>query len=169
MRDALQPAELGGVVRVDEDERARFDAALRESGSLMPTPQSTVTSERVRALANFLSEGDVLRLRITRGDDEIELASRRRHASPSAPADRAEAAPLRVDTIKSDLVGIFHLGRPAPAEGEILDADRELGYIEALGIRTAVHSLGPGRLVAVMAVDEMPVEYGQPLFSIGRT
>jgi biotin carboxyl carrier protein len=63
---------------------------------------------------------------------------------------------------------VFHLSRPAPSEGQTFDGDRELGYIEALGIRTPVHSMGAGRLVRIAATDESPVEYGQPLFSIAR-
>ncbi len=65
-------------------------------------------------------------------------------------------------------MGIFHTSRPTPAEGEVLDGDRELGYIEALGIRTPIHSMGPGRLVSISARDGAPVEYGQPLFAIAR-
>lgn len=159
MRDSLPHSELAGVVRVD-----------RESGTVMSPEISTATSERVHALASFLNGGDAVRLRIVRGEDEIELA-KRGHADRSGRAnDRAapDAAPLRFDTVKADLVGIFHLGRPAPSEGEIFDDDRELGYIEALGIRTPVHSMGPGRLVSIEAADESPVEYGQPLFSIAR-
>ena len=36
-------------------------------------------------------------------------------------------------------------------------------YIEALGIRTPIHSMGAGRLVSVAAGDAAPVEYGQTL------
>ena len=158
MRDALPASELAGVIRVE-----------REGGTMMSSEISSAISERVRALANFLSSGDVVRVRIVRGDDEIELGRR------PQPADRrandravADATPLRFDTIKADLVGVFHLSRPAPSEGETFDGDRELGYVEALGIRTPVHSMGAGRLVRIAAADESPVEYGQPLFSIAR-
>jgi acetyl-CoA carboxylase biotin carboxyl carrier protein len=160
MRDALPPSELAGVIRVE-----------REGKIVMASEISSPLSERVRALASFLSDGDAVRLRIVRGDDEIELGRRRRHADrPGRENDRAaaDAATQRFDTIKADLVGIFHLSRPAPAEGEIFDGDRELGYIEALGIRTPVHSMGAGRLVRIAATDEAPVEFGQPLFSIAR-
>ena len=158
VRDSLPASELAGVVRVE-----------REGGTMTSPEISSAISERVRALANFLSSGDVVRVRIVRGDDEIELGRR------AQPADRrandravADATPLRFDTIKADLVGVFHLSRPAPSVGETFDGDRELGYVEALGIRTPVHSMGAGRLVRIAAADESPVEYGQPLFSIAR-
>jgi 2-amino-4-hydroxy-6-hydroxymethyldihydropteridine diphosphokinase len=159
MRDALPASELAGVVRVE-----------REGGIMMSSEISSAISERVRALANFLSSGDAVRVRIVRGDDEIEVGRRRHADRPRAANDRtiADATPARFDTIKADLVGVFHLSRPAPSEGQTFDGDRELGYIEALGIRTPVHSMGAGRLVRIAATDESPVEYGQPLFSIAR-
>jgi 2-amino-4-hydroxy-6-hydroxymethyldihydropteridine diphosphokinase len=160
MRDALPPAELAGVIRLE-----------RESSTNMSPEASLAISERVRALAKFLSGTDAVRVRIRRGDEEIELASRRRHASRSDRPNGwtgAETGPLRIDIVKADLVGIFHFSRPAPLEGETFDVDRELGYIEALGIRTPVHSMGAGRLIAIAAQDDAPVEYGQSLFSIAR-
>ncbi|HEX3369281.1 MAG TPA: 2-amino-4-hydroxy-6-hydroxymethyldihydropteridine diphosphokinase [Candidatus Cybelea sp.] len=169
MRDALDSSELAGVVRL-EGAFSRSDAVPRESGRLMSSTDAASVSDRVRALAAFLSEGDAVRVRIQRGDEEIELTAPRLTAARRGSADglSSEAGPLRVDTIKADLVGIFHLGRPAPAEGELLDGDRELGFIEALGIRTPIHSMGSGRLVSIAAADDAPVEYGQPLFSIAR-
>jgi acetyl-CoA carboxylase biotin carboxyl carrier protein len=75
---------------------------------------------------------------------------------------------VRLDAIKADLVGIFHLSRPAPSEGDLLEGDRELAYIEALGIRNPVRSLGAGRVVSIKRSDGDPVEYGQVLFEIDR-
>ena len=160
MRDALDASELAGVV-----------PAEREGLAAMPDVP-TFAGERVRALAQFLAQSDAVRVRIARGDDDVvEIvagAARAESPEPSTPHSRTETPAERVDTIKADLVGIFHSSRPSPAAGEVFDADRELGYIEALGIRTPVHSMGAGRLVAATAVDGMPVEYGQALFSIVR-
>ena len=58
---------------------------------------------------------------------------------------------------------------PEKPSRETFDGDRELAHIEALGIRTPVHSMGAGRLLRIAATDGSPVEYGQPLFSIART
>jgi len=125
---------------------------------------------RVHALAQFLSAGDALRVRIERRGETIEL-SRRPSGAPARTSGglaSGDAASRRLDTIKSDLVGIFRFGRPAPLEGDAIESDRELGYVEALGIRTPVHSMGGGRIVTVAAADGEPVEYGQPLFVIAR-
>lgn len=161
LRDAVGATGLAGVVRVE-----------RESVNPMSEGKLGSASERVRELARFLAASEAARLRIARGDDYIEIAARPRptpsavHSSERASADSGAA---RVDTIKADLVGIFHAGRPAPVEGEVFEGDRELGYIEALGIRTSVHSMGAGRLVSIATADESPVEYGQPLFVVART
>jgi acetyl-CoA carboxylase biotin carboxyl carrier protein len=127
--------------------------------------------DRIRGLAEFLAASDAVRVRIERPGEDIEVGRRLRSVSPPANAAQtapAEPATLRVDAIKADLVGIFHLSRPLPVEGDLLDEDRELAFIEALGIRTPVRSLGGGRIVAIASQDGAPVEYGQPLFLLDR-
>jgi len=160
-RDALHATDLAGVVRIE-----------REPLRGMNREEAVALGERIRALARFLADTGSVRVRIVRGADEIEIAARPRAGSPSEAAAGAHApvgAPVtRVDTIKADLVGIFHVGRPAPVEGDLFDGDRELGYVEALGIRTPVHSLGGGRLVAMPVADGAAVEYGQALFLVAR-
>jgi 2-amino-4-hydroxy-6-hydroxymethyldihydropteridine diphosphokinase len=159
-RDALHARELAGVVRVE-----------RETGLPMAEKQRSAASEHIRRLASFLAEGDVARVRVERAGEEIEIVARPRAARRASGGEEhpgAETNAARVDAIKADIVGIFHLGRPAPAEGETFDGDRELGYVEALGIRTPVHSMGAGQLVAIATADGSAVEYGQPLFLVAR-
>lgn len=127
--------------------------------------------ERVRSLVVAFLDTDLVRLRIERGGGHIEL--RRRASSRPAAPDSAEsqepaAPPENVDAIRSDLVGIFRFSRPLPLAGEMVDSDRELAYVEALGIRNPVRSIGSGRLVTVCCEDGQPVEYGQTLFEIQR-
>jgi biotin carboxyl carrier protein len=127
---------------------------------------------RVRKLADYFVGTDLLRLRIEREGEEIELGRRAMHPDlvPGVPEDLSAltAAPLRLETIKADLVGIFHLSRPASSEGDLLESDRELAFIEALGIRNPVRSRGAGRIVAIKRAEGDPVEYGQVLFEIDR-
>jgi biotin carboxyl carrier protein len=128
---------------------------------------------RVRRLAEFLTSEQVVSVSIERDDELVEL---RRRAAPVAQAEvRADGRPVleaaepSLDAIKAGYVGIFRLGRPAPFEGELLETDRELGYIEQLGIRNVVHSLGAGRIVTIAGADGAAVEYGQPLFLVDRS
>jgi biotin carboxyl carrier protein len=127
--------------------------------------------ERVRSLVLAFLDTDLVRLRIERDGGHVEL--RRRASSTPAAAELPEqqaqpAAQVNVDAIRSDLVGIFRFSRPLPVTGDMIDSDRELAYVEALGIRNPVRSLGSGRLVSVCCDDGQPVEYGQTLFEIQR-
>jgi biotin carboxyl carrier protein len=131
-------------------------------------------AERVRELAAFLTSSDAVCVRVEGPNDAIEIA---RYHTGAAAAPLAESSvdgalvhetAVRVDSIKADLVGIFRFGRPVPFEGEELHEDRELAYIEALGMRNPVRSLGTGRIVSIAVADGAPVEYGQSLFLLDR-
>jgi acetyl-CoA carboxylase biotin carboxyl carrier protein len=136
-----------------------------------------VIAARARALAGALAEAGFARLRVRDGETEIEV----RRANHAAPARVAPAAvePARTggergsgertaDVVASDVVGIVRLARPAIVEGQELDEDRELAFVETLGIRNPVRSRGSGRVVAVFVTEGQPVEYGQALFAIER-
>ncbi len=125
-------------------------------------------ASRTRALAGALVEGGFARLRVRDGETEIELRRAARPA-PATPAAEPEHVPeRRADFIASEVVGVVRHLRPPVGEGQELDGDRDLAYVEALGIRNAVRSRGSGRVSAVLVTDGQPVEYGQPLFAIER-
>ncbi len=131
-------------------------------------------ADRVRALAELLVQTDLLRLRIEREGEQIEIGRRALRPDPDLLAAASEhglsdSVPLRrADQIKADLVGVFHLSRPSPWEGEVVESDRELAFIEALGIRNPVRSRGSGRILSIRRADGDPVEYGAVLFDIDR-
>ncbi len=141
----------------------------RESVALMSEDQLV---QRVRTLAQAFLETDLMRLRIeSENEDAVELRRKAVAAPSSAPKEDAAQTvppPAHVDPIKADLVGVFHMSRPPVSEGERLKGDRELAYVEALGIRNPVRSLGGGRVVSVRCRDGQAVEYGQVLFEIDR-
>jgi acetyl-CoA carboxylase biotin carboxyl carrier protein len=127
---------------------------------------------RVRALAEAFTVTGLARLSVKDADFELELRRSRPFAAPESP----QAAPAAVeetmlekpDIVSSDLVGVLRFSRPQVNEGHRLDSDRELAFVEALGIRNPVRSRGPGRVAAIFVTDGQPVEYGQPLFAIER-
>ncbi len=128
-------------------------------------------TERVRRLAELLRETGLLRLRIERAGEAFEVGGPARTSAVSTTGALVQPeapAPRTVETVRADLVGIVHFGRPAPAQGERLEGDRELAYIEALGIRNPVRVRGGGRIAALLCRDGAAVEYGQPLFEIDR-
>src|ERR1700738_2449984 len=111
-----------------------------------------VIATRARALAGALAESGFARLRVRDGETEIELRRAPRTmpavlvstslaAEPERAADRA---PDPAEMVSSDVVGIVRLMRPAIAEGQLLEGDREIAYVETLGIRNPVRSRGGG-------------------------
>ena len=139
-----------------------------------------VIAARACALAGALAECGFARLRVRDGETEIELRRAPRNgAAGGAPAQAPAAAPAeppaldgapgrQADLVTSDVVGVVRLMRPAVSEGQELDGDRELAYVETLGIRNPVRSRGAGRVCSVFVTEGQPVEYGQPLFAIER-
>ncbi len=138
-----------------------------------------VIATRARALAGALVQSGFARLRVREGETEIELrrAAAPVAAGPAAPAPAPEPAEREAarengrrggEVVTSDVVGVVRLLRPPVAEGQEIDGDRDLGYVETLGIRNAVRSRGPGRVSAVLVADGQPVEWGQALFAIER-
>ncbi|HEY9086374.1 MAG TPA: hypothetical protein VIN40_10645 [Candidatus Tyrphobacter sp.] len=126
-------------------------------------------AERVARLATFLIANDLESVRIEREHETFEVGrTAAEHAVTIPAAAPASSTPSRIERIAADRVGIFHLGRPAPHEGEVLDGDRELGYVEQLGIRNPVRSRGAGRIVAILQQDGDVVDYGRPLFELDR-
>jgi biotin carboxyl carrier protein len=128
-------------------------------------------AERVRPLAQAFNDGGLTRLRVRDGEFEVEF--RRAPATVSgAAADlrpASDPAPARaVDAILADVVGVIRFLRPPVGEGMAIEGDRELAYVETLGIRNPVRSRGPGRIAMIYVTDGQPVEYGQPLFAIER-
>ena len=157
---ALPPGETVALMSEDEQQAGDFPPGL---------------SQRVRDLAQAFRETDLIRLRIEDANEDAVELRRRPAPAPAAvqpqaqtAAGSAAAAPLNVQAIKADLVGIFRFSRPAVQEGEMLEGDRELAYVDALGIRNPVRSLGGGRVAAIRCSDGQPVEYGQILFEIDR-
>jgi biotin carboxyl carrier protein len=133
-----------------------------------------VIAARARALAGALAEAGFARLRVRDGETEIELrranhvAPRPAAPAPVADAPRSAGERRTADVVASDVVGIVRHARPAVVEGQELDEDRELAFVETLGIRNPVRSRGTGRVVAVFVTEGQPVEYGQALFAIER-
>jgi acetyl-CoA carboxylase biotin carboxyl carrier protein len=127
-------------------------------------------AERVRTLAAVLTEAGFARLRVSDGETEIELrrAVLRPAAASPLPSDSEPVAERVEETISSDVVGIVHLLRPPVLEGTELEPDRDLAYVETLGIRNPVRARSRGRLRSVLVGEGEPVEFGQPLFIIER-
>ncbi|GAC1299546.1 MAG: hypothetical protein NVSMB19_04020 [Vulcanimicrobiaceae bacterium] len=142
------------------------------------------TLERVRSAAAFCADAGLARVRID--DDRVAIDVRRTPRAaghvPAPPAtDAGEASGVAVASngaaphderprsiLKAEFVGIVRLSRPSVAPGVVLAADRELAYVESLGIRNPIRSGGAGTVAEIFVSDGQPVEYGQPLFAIEK-
>jgi acetyl-CoA carboxylase biotin carboxyl carrier protein len=141
-----------------------------------------LTLERARRAAEFCAASGLARFRIEEDGLEIEVRRSPRTerqqtpagapgtalATPAPPSSNGarppEARPHAV--VRAEIVGVVRLARPAVAEGTVVAGDRELAYVESLGIRNPIRSGAPGRVVAVHVNDGEAVEFGQPLFEI---
>ncbi|MDQ2681339.1 MAG: 2-amino-4-hydroxy-6-hydroxymethyldihydropteridine diphosphokinase [Candidatus Eremiobacteraeota bacterium] len=168
---ALSPQARAAVRRL-----SGIEVAAAESSTLMPEHSTEAESSdgltgRARRLAQAFVETKLVRLKITGADGSFEFrraATQITASAANASGDDSQAPQRNLDVVASDLVGIFHFSKPAPTEGERLEGDRELAFVEALGIRNPVRSRGAGQIVSMLSRDGDPVEYGQPLFEIDR-
>jgi len=183
---------LGPLAEVDEGFRAAFEAlppaereGLERIGPRARRSRGSVdwdrTLERVREAAEFCASAGLARFRVEEGDLAIEVRRTPRAAQAHAEPV-AETVPAANGThsgngvapgdgrnrvvLKAEFVGIVRLTRPAVSEGTLLSEDRELAFVESLGIRNPIRAKGPGRVAAIFVSDGQPVEYGQPLFAI---
>ncbi len=170
-RDALPAGDRSAVQRIP--------ATAARSRTIVDWDE---TLERVRSAAEFCATAGLTRFRI---DEEGLAVEVRRTAHPvraavPAAADASHHANGKSGTtngsppaadrpktiLKAEFVGIVRLARPSVTAGTMVAEDRELAYVESLGIRNPVRSGGPGRVADVFVTDGEAVEYGQPLFAI---
>ncbi len=169
------------------DARDALPAADRSTVQRIPLPAARSappvdwdeTLARVRSAADFCATAGLARVRIEEDEFAIDVRRIARARRPTvaaapeqlpvqngrSPSGVAQADPPR-SVLRAEFVGIVRLSRPAVAAGTLLAEDRELAYVEALGIRNPVRSGGPGRVSGVFINDGEAVDFGQPLFAI---
>ena len=87
-----------------------------------------------------------------------------------APANPAADEP-GVQVIKSPMVGTFYRSPNPEAksfveEGSAVQADSVVCIIEAMKLMNEIHAEVKGTIVAIIAENGKPVEFGQPLFKV---
>ncbi len=137
------------------------------------------TIERVRSAAEFCASAGLARFRLEESGLEIEIRRSARVAAAvpasaetsaatenGAATNGSVATEARTRVLRAAFVGIVRFSRPTVAEGTVLGGDRELAYVESLGIRNPVRSGGAGRVREIFVDDGEAVEFGQALFSV---
>jgi acetyl-CoA carboxylase biotin carboxyl carrier protein len=92
-------------------------------------------------------------------------------AAPAAPTAAPAPAPRDENLVTAPMVGTFYAS-PAPGAKSFVEVGQEvrvgqvLCIIEAMKMMNQIESERAGKVVAVLAKNGEPVEFGQPLFAI---
>ena len=123
--------------------------------------------------ASTLSE-----LQVTHGSVALTLR-RRAGKAPAVLSVVGDSSPTMASapevpeghTIVAQMVGTFYL-TPSPGkppfvkEGDYIEKGQVIGIIEAMKVMNELESDVTGRVVRVLAQNQSPVEYGQPLMIV---
>ena len=140
----------------------------------------------VRALAELLDDTGLSEIEVEDGERKIRVARTLTAAAPVAygPAPAAASAPAAIaapaapavdsfaDAVKSPMVGTVYLA-PEPsapnfaAIGSAVKAGDTILIIEAMKVMNPIVAPASGTLKAVHVENSQPVEFDQPLFTIG--
>ena len=145
---------------------------------------------KIKKLIELLEESGLAELEISEGEESVRIARFTQGAppapqismpatataSPAAPARppaAAAAAPAARDEnlVTAPMVGTFYVS-PAPGAKPFVEVGQEvrvgqvLCVIEAMKMMNQIESERDGKVVAVLAKNGEPVEFGQPLFAI---
>ncbi|MEV4617779.1 biotin/lipoyl-containing protein [Asanoa sp. NPDC049573] len=153
---------------------------LEPAQSDRPAPLAEALDEVRRSAQSLLADlGDRPRaLRIRAGDVvvEMEWTEQQRSAAtavvaaaPDAPPE-PKAAPVGSD-ISAPIVGTFYRApepgaAPFVSEGDQVHKGQQVGIVEAMKLMIPVEAETDGRIVAAIAADGAPVEFGEPLFRV---
>ena len=139
----------------------------------------TFVNERVTPLAKTFAQLPVMQMRVRTAEGMITLvksAPGSTDGARSLPATRSSHAPKiqegepgrAYDTINAEAVGVFRPAPDIPEFGERVEADRVLGFVEALKLRNPVRAGSPCYFVAQAVEDGQAVEFGEVLFVVER-
>ena len=119
----------------------------------------------VRALAELLDDTQLSEIEVEDGTRKIRVAR-------TLTAAAAPAADHFADAVKSPMVGTVYLA-PEPgapnfaAVGSAVKAGDTILIIEAMKVMNPITATASGTLKAVHVENSQPVEFDQPLFTIG--
>jgi acetyl-CoA carboxylase biotin carboxyl carrier protein len=153
-----------------------------------PPPEDVFEIDRIRQLVELMEQHGLSEIDLRHEQQRIRLRRGAEEAAPAAPpaaalmpspaplapvvasGQRAED-PAHIVLIKSPMVGTFY-GRPNPeAEtfvkvGDHVSGETTVCIIEAMKVFNEIPAEVSGTIVAVLAEDEEPVEFGRPLFKV---
>jgi acetyl-CoA carboxylase biotin carboxyl carrier protein len=149
---------------------------------------------KIKKLIELLEESGLAEIEITEGEESVRIARVTQGPpvvtqyapgpapAPAAPAPAPAAAPAPApaapgpaardeNLVTAPMVGTFYAS-PAPGAKAFVEVGQEvrvgqvLCIIEAMKMMNQIESERAGKVVAVLAKNGEPVEFGQPLFAI---
>jgi acetyl-CoA carboxylase biotin carboxyl carrier protein len=146
---------------------------------------------KIKKLIELLEESDLAEIEISEGEESVRIARFSQGAAsapqpmqiavpaagpaagPAPAAQQSATAPAARDEnlVTAPMVGTFYAS-PAPGAKAFVEVGQEvrvgqvLCIIEAMKMMNQIESERAGKVVAVLAKNGEPVEFGQPLFAI---
>ena len=149
---------------------------------------------KIKKLIELLEESGLAEIEITEGEESVRIARVMQGApvvtqyaaapapvaaapapapaaAAAAPAEAPAPAARDENLVTAPMVGTFYAS-PAPGAKSFVEVGQEvrvgqvLCIIEAMKMMNQIESERAGKVVAVLAKNGEPVEFGQPLFAI---
>ncbi|MEY4598731.1 MAG: acetyl-CoA carboxylase biotin carboxyl carrier protein subunit [Pseudomonadota bacterium] len=148
---------------------------------------------KLKTLIDLVQQSDIAELEITEGEEKVRISRfggasapvMMAHApqpmmqmpatdTPEAAPPAAEASPAEPDghIVKSPMVGTFYRSsapgsKPFVEVGSPIKSGETVCIIEAMKLLNEIEADADGVIKAILVENGQPVEYGQPLFTIG--
>ncbi|TWU48599.1 Acetyl-CoA biotin carboxyl carrier [Rubripirellula tenax] len=148
-------------------------------------PKDVFDVERIRQIIQLMEEHDLSEVDLQQGDEKIKLGRGAKNvyspppvAAPayaaSAPAAAAGGSPPEdagTFTINAPMVGTFY-SKATPESpsfvkvGDHVGPDTVVCIVEAMKVFNEIPAECSGTIVAVLASDQEPVDFGKPMFRV---
>ena len=147
-----------------------------------------MTIKEIKEILELFNTTDVAELEVQRGENRVRLrragtevtqvvpmaAAPVAVAAPAAPAAAAPSAAPAADntaTVRSPIVGTYYdAASPGAAPfvkvGDVVELGQVLCIVESMKLMNEIESDVAGTIVAKLAENGRPVEYGEPLFTV---
>ena len=139
---------------------------------------------KLKKLIDLVEESGIAELEITEGEEKVRICKNHQQAAgngaanpvpaaPAAAAPPAAPAPAAPEghTVKAPMVGTFYRASAPGAQpfveiGQKVALGETLCVIEAMKLMNEIEADRAGTVIAILAENGQPVEYGEPLFVI---
>lgn len=162
------------------------DAGAKPNAAPVPG-QDIFDVRKIRRLVELMKEHDLNQIDLRQGDTRIQLqrgvnvpaesvmrsvpVAAAANPAPAAPAAAAPASEEHIVLIRSPMVGTFYAApdpdSPAYVKvGDHVGPETTVCIVEAMKVFNEIQAEVSGKILAVMAENGEPIEFGHPLFKV---